>query len=89
MKGLFLGLISILFLAIAAIKYQGYAGNYISLTAWGLLIPTVASFITMNYTGTSTYTSLSGVRREMRVAVPIQLAGAVVGLILWMVGRFV
>ena len=35
----------------------------------------------MNFTGSSTFTSLSGVRREMRIAVPLQIAGAVVGLI--------
>lgn len=88
-KGLFLGIILLLLLGSAAIRYSDHSGNWISLTAWFLIIPTVASFITMNYTGTSTYTSLSGVRREMRVAVPIQMVGAVVGTILWIVARFV
>jgi acetyl-CoA decarbonylase/synthase complex subunit gamma len=53
------------------------------------MIPAVASFIAMNFTGASTYTSLSGVRREMRVAVPIQVVMAAVGLGLWITGRFV
>jgi len=52
-------------------------------------MPAVASFLAMNFTGASTYTSLSGVRREMRVAVPLQIAGAAVGLMLWLVGCFV
>jgi acetyl-CoA decarbonylase/synthase complex subunit gamma len=43
----------------------------------------------MNFTGATTYTSLSGVRREMRVAVPIQAAAAGVGVVLWLIGRFV
>jgi acetyl-CoA decarbonylase/synthase complex subunit gamma len=53
------------------------------------MIPAVASFLGMNFTGASTYTSLSGVRREMRVAVPLQILGAVAGLGLWLAGRFV
>ncbi|MHC4177340.1 MAG: mercury methylation corrinoid protein HgcA [Planctomycetota bacterium] len=60
-----------------------------SATAWCLLVPTVASFMAMNFTGATTYTSLSGVRREMRVAVPLQVAGAAVGVTLWLIGRFV
>jgi hypothetical protein len=36
----------------------------------------------------STYTSLSGVRREMRTALPIQLVSFSIGLILWIAGRF-
>ena len=60
-----------------------------ALWAWALILPAVTSFLGMSFTGASTYTSLSGVRREMRVAVPIQIACAVAGLGLWMVGRFV
>jgi acetyl-CoA decarbonylase/synthase complex subunit gamma len=37
----------------------------------------------MNFTGASTYTSLSGVKKEMRVAVPLQIVGALTGVILW------
>lgn len=57
--------------------------------AWGILIPVVASFMAMNFTGSTPITSLSGVRREMRVAVPLQVAGAVVAVVLWLVGLFV
>jgi len=50
--------------------------------AWIFLVPAVASFMTMNFTGASTYTSPSGVRKEMRAAVPVQAIAAVVGLVL-------
>lgn len=43
----------------------------------------VASFIAMNFTGASTYTSLSGVEREMRWAVPVQAIVAGAGLLCW------
>jgi acetyl-CoA decarbonylase/synthase complex subunit gamma len=45
----------------------------------------LASFLAMNFTGSSTYTSLSGVEREMRVAVPAQLSLGVLGLAGWVV----
>lgn len=63
-------------------------GNPVEIAAWALLIPAVTSFIVMNYTGSSTYTSLSGVRREMRVAIPLQITAAATGFGLWVVARF-
>ncbi len=59
------------------------------LGAWAFMIPTVSSFFAMNFTGSSTYTSLSGVMREMRIAVPAQIAAAVVGIGLWITGLVV
>ena len=57
--------------------------------SWFLLLPAISSFVAMNFTGASTYTSLSGVYKEMRLAVPVQIVGAVVGLGLWVTARFV
>jgi acetyl-CoA decarbonylase/synthase complex subunit gamma len=56
---------------------------------WSLIIPTVSSVLAMNFTGSSTYTSLSGVKREMRFAVPVQITAGVIGFVLWIAGRFV
>jgi acetyl-CoA decarbonylase/synthase complex subunit gamma len=57
--------------------------------AWFLLITALSSFMTMNFTGASTYTSLSGVKKEMRYAVPVQSVAAAVGIVLWLTARFV
>jgi acetyl-CoA decarbonylase/synthase complex subunit gamma len=66
------------------------AGSHIvQIIAWLLLIPALSSFLTMNYTGASTYTSLSGVKKEMQTAVPLQIAAVVIGVVLWITGRFV
>jgi hypothetical protein len=66
------------------------AGSHIvQIIAWLLLIPALSSFLTMNYTGSSTYTSLSGVKKEMHTAVPLQIAAVVIGVVLWITGRFV
>ncbi len=52
--------------------------------AWLLATPALSAFAAMMFTGASTYTSLSGVRREMRAAVPLQLAAGVAALALWL-----
>jgi hypothetical protein len=53
------------------------------LAAWCLAVPALSSFLAMNFTGASTYTSLSGVKKEMRRAVPLQIAATALGLGLW------
>jgi acetyl-CoA decarbonylase/synthase complex subunit gamma len=51
--------------------------------AWLLLITATSSFLAMNFTGSSTFTSLSGVKREMRIAVPAQIGASAIGIVLW------
>ena len=55
--------------------------------SWVLMVPAITAFLAMNFTGASTYTSLSGVRKEMRRAVPLEIAGGVLGLCLWLGAR--
>ncbi len=57
--------------------------------AWALMAVAMGAFLAMNFTGASTYTSLSGVKKEMRVAVPIQIGLASLGLVTWIAARFV
>ena len=33
--------------------------------AWMLIIPAISSYLAMNFTGASTYTSLSGVKKDI------------------------
>ena len=81
----------VLVVALAGLYWPspGSAGTWPTMLGWGLLIPAVASFITMSFVGSTTYTSLSGVRWEMRIAVPLQLIAAAAGIVFWIVGRFV
>ena len=46
---------------------------------WLLLFPAISSFLAMNFTGASTYTSPSGVKKEMQRALPLIVAAAAVG----------
>ncbi|MCX6258099.1 MAG: mercury methylation corrinoid protein HgcA [Bacteroidia bacterium] len=63
--------------------------NIFETIAWFLLVPAVSSFISMNFTGTSTFTSLSGVLKEMKTAIPLQISIASAGLLLWIIARFI
>lgn len=47
-----------------------------------LLIPSVSAYAAMNFTGSSTYTSPSGVSKEMHIAIPVMLLASVCGVIL-------
>jgi hypothetical protein len=44
-----------------------------------LLLPAISSFIAMDFTGSSTYTSPTGVQKEMRKALPFIIGAATVG----------
>jgi acetyl-CoA decarbonylase/synthase complex subunit gamma len=59
------------------------------LAASAIFMVAATSFIAMNYTGTSTFTSLSGVKKEMRAALPWQVGSAALAAALWIAGGFV
>jgi hypothetical protein len=65
------------------------AEGLLEMVAWVLIILSAAAYLGMNFTGASTYTSLSGVKKEMRWSLPFQIGGAVVGLALWVVSMVV
>jgi hypothetical protein len=44
-----------------------------------LLLPAVSSYLAMNFTGASTYTSPSGVKKEMKKALPLIASAAALG----------
>ncbi|MCX7004903.1 MAG: mercury methylation corrinoid protein HgcA [bacterium] len=52
-----------------------------------LLLGAMASFMGLQFTGASTFTSLSGVRKETRIALPLQSAALLAGIIIWLVAR--
>jgi acetyl-CoA decarbonylase/synthase complex subunit gamma len=86
-KGLVLGAV----VAIAMLYMQGvdlatWAGRLGAL-AWLLIIPAVTAYLAMNFTGASTYTSLSGVNREMRWALRTEIGMGGGGLLIWIASR--
>ncbi|MBI4678666.1 MAG: acetyl-CoA synthase subunit gamma [Elusimicrobia bacterium] len=53
--------------------------------SWTAVIASLSSVIALYFTGASTYTSLSGVRKEIRWALPVQIAGLLAGAACWVV----
>jgi hypothetical protein len=47
----------------------------------------VSAYLALNFTGCSTYTSLSGVRKEIRAALPAIIVTVLVSAALWIIGR--
>ncbi len=88
LKGAVLGLLLGLLMTVTGVIPGGGVAGGLEVAAWLLLMPSVVAFMAMNYTGATTYTSLSGVLKEMRYAVPAEIAGAVIGLGLWLAARF-
>ncbi len=88
LKGLWLALImAAILVALRFGELRSWSGR-LEMSAWVLLIPAVATYLAMNFTGASAYTSLSGVRKEMRYALPMQISAGAAGLLLWIGSRF-
>jgi len=51
-----------------------------------LILPAISSFLALNFTGATPYTSLSGVKKEMQVALPLIVISAVLGVVLQIFG---
>lgn len=84
LKGLFAGILTALPVIVIF-----RAGNMLELSALAFMMMAFSSFLAMNFTGASTYTSLSGVLKEMKQAVPMQIILGSLGVIGWFVSRFI
>ena len=54
-----------------------------------LILPSVSAFYAMNFTGSTTFTSFSGVLKEMRIAVPAITVSIALGIVLILVNSFI
>ncbi len=64
------------------------AGGWPAALSYVFLLPALSSFLAMNFTGSSTYTSLSGVLREMKIALPLIIGSAALGVAAMAAGLF-
>jgi hypothetical protein len=85
LKGLVTGWLGSLILA----HYHLLGNTYLEIISWFLMMGGLSSFLAMNFTGTSTFTSLSGVQKEMKTALPAQIGMASLGVIVWIVSKFI
>jgi hypothetical protein len=84
-KGWLLGLLLAIILATGAYS----SASWLLKGAYLLTIPAIASFLSLNFTGSTTYTSLSGVVKEMGVALPLIIFSASAGTMALIVSFFI
>ncbi|MCL2511567.1 MAG: mercury methylation corrinoid protein HgcA [Bacteroidales bacterium] len=85
LKGVVIGWL----MAILLLYFNLLGTNIFEIISWFLLIGGISSFMAMNFTGASTFTSLSGVQKEMKISLPIQIFGTALGFIGWIITRFI
>jgi acetyl-CoA decarbonylase/synthase complex subunit gamma len=85
-KGAFVGLIWAAFFYLLA---GGSRWNTAAAISLFLAAPAVSAFYTLNFTGCTTYTSRSGVKKEMRIGLPVMGGAVIMALILAVLGRFI
>ncbi|MCL2041679.1 MAG: mercury methylation corrinoid protein HgcA [Bacteroidales bacterium] len=85
LKGVMIGWL----MAILLLYFNFLGTNIFEIISWFLLIGGISSFMAMNFTGASTFTSLSGVQKEMKISLPVQICGTVLGFIGWLITRFI
>ncbi|MBF0552065.1 MAG: hypothetical protein HQK60_16210 [Deltaproteobacteria bacterium] len=69
---------------LAAWMWWGQAGAMASL-ALLIFVTAISSFLAMNFTGSTPFTSPSGVEKEMREAIPRQMIALGVAVAIWMI----
>lgn len=85
LKGIITGSVfAILLLASLSSVINGIAG-FLALFLFSVVI---SSYLAMNFTGTTPFTSPSGVEKEMKHYIPVQLAGLVISTGLWIYSAF-
>jgi len=89
LKGAIMGFVVACILAIFRAGDLGVWTGRLEIFSWFCIISSLSAFLAMNFTGASTFTSLSGVKKEMKWAVPMQISTGAVGVCFWIGSRFV
>ncbi len=88
MKGLSVGLALAALHGAIWLSLTAARTNHLEIGGWMLSGSALAAFLAMNFTGASTFTSLSGVKKEMHFALPLEIVGALIGLVMIIAARF-
>jgi hypothetical protein len=73
-KGWLLGIFWAVFVALWLLPNPWIAVSNI------LVLPVIAAYLALNFTGSTTFTSLSGVQKEIRLATPVMIASGAIGI---------
>ncbi len=84
-KGIIIGSIFALLLLVSMSGVVTGAASYIALFLFSV---TISSYLAMNFTGTTPFTSPSGVEKEMKHHIPVQLISLTISCGLWIYAAF-
>lgn len=85
----FKGFVSGLILSMILLLTDMIGSTFLAIISWVLIISSISSFLAMNFTGSSTFTSLSGVKKEMKIAIPLQITFSALGLVIFIICNFI
>ncbi len=79
-KGWLVGLASVFFV----IQWSGffYIQNPMLLAIAFILFPALSSYIALQFTGSTTFTGMSGVKKELKIGIPLYIGAAGISLVL-------
>ena len=83
-KGALTGIV----IGVAVILVFGSALTVFEALALMITTVTLSSYLAMNFTGSTPYTSPSGVEKEMRRAIPVQAAAILIAAVMWVGAAF-
>ena len=88
-KGWLAGVAVVLAFEAYAVAGLGHVFHWHALVSSLLILPVISAYVAMNFTGTSTFTSLSGVVKEMGRAVPLMVTSASLYVVLFILTIFI
>ncbi len=80
LKGFLIGQLSVL-LAVLSTRQMGVSDPVLLGVAF-LLFPALSSYLALQFTGATTFTGMSGVKKELKLGIPLYLAAAGISLVL-------
>lgn len=85
LKGIIIGSIFALLMILGTASAMNSPAGFFALFLFSV---TISSFLAMNFTGTTPFTSPSGVEKEMKRFIPVQLSALVISTGLWVYSAF-
>jgi hypothetical protein len=83
------GAITGMLMGAGMVRVVGRAVSSVEALALILFIVASSSYLAMNFTGSTPYTSPSGVEKEMRIAIPFQVLAIILSIAAWIGAMFV
>lgn len=87
-KGLLAGIVLDVILILLKGNIIMLRSNLLLLIAYCIIIPSVTALLSLNFTGSTTYTSFSGVKKETKLTLPIAKAASVIAVTLAIASKF-